>query len=138
VHFYEFLLANKYPFDEKFCHNALVFAPDKTVLHALREIVEFDKSLVVPKEYVNWLDTHLKFHFLDDAGTTLNLLDKSKFNIVISNTQKIILKKQHKDKSATENFFGAGKDTHKTESKAPTVYDDIAALWRKNRKMKPT
>lgn len=126
--FYEFLLANKYPFDERFCHNALVFAPDKTVLHALREIVEFDKSLVVPKEYVNWLDTHLKFHFLDDAGTTLNLLDKSKFNIVISNTQKIILKKQHKDKSASENFFGAGKDIHKAESKLPAVYDEIAAL----------
>ncbi|HRH43433.1 MAG TPA: DEAD/DEAH box helicase family protein, partial [Pyrinomonadaceae bacterium] len=126
--FYEFLLANKYPFDEKFCHNALVFAPDKTVLHALREIVEFDKSLVVPKEYVNWLDTHLKFHFLDDAGTTLNLLDKSKFNIVISNTQKIILKKQHKDKAAADSFFGSEKDTHKREESTPTIYDDIAAL----------
>lgn len=126
--FYEFLLANKYPFDEKFCHNALVFAPDKTVLHALREIVEFDKSLVVPKEYVNWLDTHLKFHFLDDAGTTLNLLDKSKFNIVISNTQKIILKKQHKEKSVADTLFGSEKDVHKKENAAPTVYDDIAAL----------
>lgn len=30
--FYEFLLANKFPKDERFCHNALVFAPDKTVL----------------------------------------------------------------------------------------------------------
>lgn len=126
--FYEFLLANKYPFDEKFCHNALVFAPDKTVLHALREIVEFNKSLVVPKEYVNWLDTHLKFHFLDDAGTTLNLLDKSKFNIVISNTQKIILKKQHKDKAAADSFFGSEKETHKREESTPTIYDDIAAL----------
>ena len=125
--FYEFLLANKYPFDEHFCHNALVFAPDKTVLHALREIVEFDKARVVPKEYVNWLDAHLKFHFLDDAGTTLNLLDGSKFNIVISNTQKIILKKQHKGKSATDNFFGEGKDTHE-RSETPTVYDDIAEL----------
>ncbi|MBA3631850.1 MAG: DEAD/DEAH box helicase family protein [Acidobacteria bacterium] len=126
--FYEFLLANKFPFDEKFCHNALVFAPDKTVLHSLREIVEFDKSLVVPKEYVNWLDTHLKFHFLDDAGTTLNLLDKSKFNIVISNTQKIILKKQHKEKAAADNFFGSEKDTHERENAEPTIYDDIAAL----------
>jgi type III restriction enzyme len=126
--FYEFLLANKYPFDERFCHNALVFAPDKTVLHALREIVEFDKSKVVPAEYVNWLDSHLKFHFLDDAGTTLNLLDRSKFNIVISNTQKIILKKQHKEKSATENFFGAGKETHQRERESPTVYDDIAEM----------
>ena len=30
--FYEFLLAKKYPKDKRFCHNALVFAPDKTVL----------------------------------------------------------------------------------------------------------
>lgn len=125
--FYEFLLANKFPFDERFCHNALVFAPDKTVLHALREIVEFDKSLVVPKEYVNWLDMHLKFHFLDDAGTTLNLLDKSKFNIVISNTQKIILKKQNKTKTLADTLFGAEKDLHQRDA-APTVYDDIDAL----------
>lgn len=127
--FYEFLLANKFPFDEHYCHNALVFAPDKTVLHSLREIVEFDKSLVVPKEYVNWLDSHLKFHFLDDAGTTLNLLDRSKFNIVISNTQKIILKKQHKEKIATDALFGSEKETH--ERKAPTepsVYDEISEL----------
>ena len=32
--FYEFLLANKYPKDKRFCHNALVFAPDKTVLQS--------------------------------------------------------------------------------------------------------
>ncbi|HMQ04287.1 MAG TPA: DEAD/DEAH box helicase family protein [Pyrinomonadaceae bacterium] len=127
--FYEFLLANKFPFDERYCHNALVFAPDKTVLHSLREIVEFDKSLVVPKEYVNWLDSHLKFHFLDEAGTTLNLLDRSKFNIVISNTQKIILKKQHKEKTATDALFGSEKETHERQPPAePSVYDEISDL----------
>ncbi|HEY0462258.1 MAG TPA: hypothetical protein VGC97_24205 [Pyrinomonadaceae bacterium] len=50
--FYEFLLANKYPKDERYCHNVLVFAPDKTVLQSLREIESFDKSLVIPPEYV--------------------------------------------------------------------------------------
>ena len=42
--FYEFLLAKKYPKDKRFCHNALVFAPDKTVLESLREIMTFDKT----------------------------------------------------------------------------------------------
>lgn len=42
--FYEFLLAKKYPRDKRFCHNALVFAPDKTVLQSLREIMTFDKT----------------------------------------------------------------------------------------------
>lgn len=103
--FYEFLLANKYPKTSRYCHNALVFAPDKTVLQSLKEIETFDKSRVIPPEYVNWLDTHLKFHFLDDTGISLNAIEKSKFNIIISNTQKIILKKQHKEKPATDKFF---------------------------------
>ena len=70
--FYEFLLANKYPQSEKYCHNVIVFAPDKTVLQSLKEIETFDKSKVIPPEYVNWINTHLKFHFLDDSGVSLN------------------------------------------------------------------
>ena len=58
--FYEFLLANKYPKDKRFCHNALVFAPDKTVLESLREIMTFDKTKVVPPEYARVLDANIK------------------------------------------------------------------------------
>lgn len=107
--FYEFILANKFPKDKKYCHNALVFAPDKTVLEALREIQTFDKRLVVPPEYANLLETHIKFHFLEESGGTLNTTDKSKFNIIISNTQKIILKKQHKEKTSVDKLFTQGK-----------------------------
>ncbi|MCR8667945.1 DEAD/DEAH box helicase family protein [Aestuariibaculum sp. M13] len=114
--FYEFLLANKYPKTNRYCHNALVFAPDKTVLQSLKEIETFDKSKVIPPEYANWLDTHLKFHFLDDTGVSLNALDNSKFNIIISNTQKIILKKQHKQKSPSESLFNDGGALHKAKS----------------------
>ena len=103
--FYEFLLANKYPKDERFCHNALVFAPDKTVLQSLRNIVTFDKVKVVPPEYVNFLDTNIKFHFLEESGTTLNAIDDSDFNIVISNNQKIIVKKKHKKDSPSTRLF---------------------------------
>lgn len=107
--FYEFILANKFPKDKRYCHNALVFAPDKTVLEALREIQTFDKRLVVPPEYANILESHIKFHFLDESGGTLNTIDKSKFNIIISNTQKIILKKQHKEKTPMDKLFTHGK-----------------------------
>lgn len=103
--FYEFLLASKWPRDEKYCHNALVFAPDKTVLQSLKEIVTFDKSKVVPPEYIGVLDSNIKVHFMEDSGTTLNTLDGSKYNIIISNTQKIILKAQHKEKSAVDRLF---------------------------------
>jgi hypothetical protein len=100
--FYEFLLMNKYPKDKRFCHNALVFAPDKTVLESLREIITFDKSKVVPAEYCHILDANIKFHFLDESGTTLNTLDNSDFNIIISNTQKIIKKRIRREKTPME------------------------------------
>lgn len=115
--FYEFLLANKYPKDKRFCHNALVFAPDKTVLQPLKEIVTFDKSLVVPQEYARVLDANIKIHFLEDTGTTLNTLDDSNFNIIISNTQKIIVKKKHKEDSSVEKLF-------KSSSLLGSIYDE--------------
>ena len=107
--FYEFLLAKKYPRDKRFCHNALVFAPDKTVLQSLREIMTFDKTKVVPVEYARVLDSNIKFHFLDESGTVLHTIDDSDFNIIISNTQKIIVKKKNKETSPVEKLYkGSG------------------------------
>ena len=114
--FYEFLLANKFPKDERYCHNVLVFAPDKTVLQSLKEIQTFDKSKVVPPQYVNWLETHLKFYFLDKTGDALNAIDNSKYNIIISNTQKIILKRSHKEPSYSQLLFKDMDTTYKAKS----------------------
>ncbi|MCX7737437.1 MAG: DEAD/DEAH box helicase family protein [Candidatus Kapabacteria bacterium] len=122
--FYEFLLANKYPKDNKYCHNALVFAPDRTVLQSLKEIMTFDKSKVVPPEYVNWIETNLKFHFLDDSGSSLNILEQSDFNIIISNTQKIILKKQHKKGNVVSKLFSDNKELHQA-IEANKEFDDL-------------
>ncbi|WP_198912058.1 hypothetical protein [Acetobacter lambici] len=70
--FYEFILANKWPKDGKYCHNALVCSPDKTVLQSLRELESFPLARVVPPEYVNFLTTHIRFHYLEEAGTSLD------------------------------------------------------------------
>lgn len=107
--FYEFLLASKYPKDPRYCHNALVFSPDKTVLQSLKEIQTFDKSKVIPKEYLKILDCNVKFHFLEEAGTTLNTLDNSNFNIIISNNQKIILKKKHKESTPAQVLYAGNE-----------------------------
>ena len=105
--FYEFLLANKFPKDTRFCHNAIIFVPDKTVRKSvIDDIVNLDKQKVVPGEYLSWLDANLKYHFLDDDKTQLSTIDGSKYNIIITNSQKIILKKEHKHKSATQTLFG--------------------------------
>ena len=119
--FYEFLLSSKFPRDDRYCHNALVFAPDKTVLQSLKEIVTFDKSKVVPPEYIGVLDANIKVHFLEDTGTTLNTLDGSRYNIVVSNTQKIILKRQRKEKTAVDKLFS-------DDIPGQSVLDDVLGI----------
>jgi type III restriction enzyme len=123
--FYEFLLGNKFEKDARYCHNALVFAPDKTVLQSLKEIELFDLTRVVPPEYVNFLITHLRFHYLEEAGTSLDTLDRSRFNIIVSNTQKIILKRRHKEKTAVDRLFGATGSTVTVSG----VYADAGDLY---------
>lgn len=109
--FYEFLLANKFGKDSKYCKNALVFAPDKTVLQSLKEIQTFDLSLVIPPEYANFLRTNLKFHFLDDTASTIGAQDGSSFNVIISNTQKIILKRRSAEPTVTDKLFAEKSGT---------------------------
>ncbi len=123
--FYEFILANKWPKDNSYCHNALVFAPDRTVLQSLKEIQSFEMQKVVPPEYVNFLSAHIRFHFLEDAGTVLSTLDRSRFNVIVSNTQKIILKRQNRERNPTEKLFGSGKPTFDKGS----VYDAASDLY---------
>ncbi|MDD3068329.1 MAG: DEAD/DEAH box helicase family protein [Acholeplasmataceae bacterium] len=119
--FYEFLLANKFPKDERFCHNALIFAPDLTVLQSLSEILTFDKTKVVPKEYAAVLDANIKIHYLTE-GNTLNTIDKSDFNIIISNTQKIIVKRKTSEKTPGSKLFT------QTKIIANTSLDDAISL----------
>lgn len=129
--FYEFLLANKYPRDNRFCHNALVFAPDKTVLESLREIMTFDKTKVVPPEYARVLDSNIKFHFLDESGVTLHTIDGSDFNIVISNNQKIIVKRKRKNDTPTDMLFGSGSllsDIYGDDEDNDDVWDDTSLM----------
>lgn len=129
--FYEFLLAKKYPKDKRFCHNALVFAPDKTVLESLREIMTFDKTKVVPPEYASVLDANIKFHFLVDSGVTLHTIDDSDFNIVISNNQKIIVKRKRKEDTPIDKLFGNGSllsDLYGDDEDGDDVWDDSTLM----------
>ena len=110
--FYDFLAGNKKSKDDnRFIQNALIFAPDKTVLQSLREIESFDHTKVVPSEYMP-IVAEFKFHYLEDAGVSLNTLDGSKFNIIVSNSQKIILRRDNKGKSTADKLFSSGKEAY--------------------------
>lgn len=126
--FYEFLLAAKYPKDSRFCHNALVFAPDRTVRQSLREIETFDRSQVIPPEYSSILNTNIKIHFLDDDASTLNTIDGSSFNLIISNTQKIILKTRRAEMSPQEKLMKMSSVRNDLFSEIDDFYGDLDEL----------
>ncbi len=89
---YDFVLSFYHPEDNRFAKNILVFAPDTTIIESLKEIKNFDYDLVLPKEY-RPISLNIKYHYLESPDTALNPIGN--YNIVVSNSQKIILKSQH-------------------------------------------
>lgn len=110
--FYDFVLSWKHPDDPRFAKNALVFAPDLTIIDSLREIQALDRARIMPGEYVNFLDVNLKFYYLADSGAELKVLPGAAYNIIVSNVQKIILRRYSRASDA-RTLFG---DTRRAEA----------------------
>ena len=88
---YDIVLSYYYPDNNLFAKNFLVFSPDKTIIQSLKEIKDFDYTNVIPSEYTNAL-LQIKYHYLEDTKQQLSLQDGSNYNIIITNSQKIIVK----------------------------------------------
>lgn len=109
---YDFVLSYYHKDDERFAKNALVFAPDTTIIESLKEIKTFDYSKVLPKEYENII-LNIKYHYLESTDTALAPVGN--YNVIVSNSQKIILKTRHNNGDATSRLFGDKKDLEKKE-----------------------
>jgi hypothetical protein len=100
---YDFVLSYYHPKDGKFAKNALVFAPDTTIIESLKEIKTFDYGKVLPREYQNVL-LNIKYHYLESPETPL--APNGNYNVIVSNSQKIILKTRNGNgKSAAKRLF---------------------------------
>ncbi len=109
---YDFVLSFYHPNDKRFAKNALVFAPDTTIIESLKEIKTFDYTRVVPKEYQNIL-LNIKYHYLESTQTSLAPIGN--YNIIVSNSQKIILKTRRAAENATKRLFGNWNELEKKE-----------------------
>ena len=89
----EFAMALEYP-DGKFIKNALIFAPGKTILGALKELsdVPYDKILP-PRLYKQFVST-VKITYTRDGQKDIPVIQQSSFNVVVTNTEKIRITKQ--------------------------------------------
>jgi type III restriction enzyme len=110
---YDFVLSSYHKDDEHFAKNALVFAPDTTIIESLKEIKTFDYSRVLPKEYENIL-LNIKYHYLESTDTAL--APNGNYNVIVSNSQKIILKtRSNNTKNAAARLFGDKNELEKRE-----------------------
>jgi len=110
---YDFVLSYYHKEDERFAKNALVFAPDTTIIESLKEIKTFDYSRVLPKEYENII-LNIKYHYLESTDTALAPVGN--YNVIVSNSQKIILKtKSDENKSSSAWLFGDKNELGKRE-----------------------
>ncbi len=111
---YDFVLSFHHPDDERFAKNALVFAPDTTIIESLKEIKTFDFTKVLPKEY-EIIMLNVKYHYLEDPKTPLSLIEGSNYNVIVSNSQKIILKTRRRSKYDANSLFADEKFKEREE-----------------------
>jgi type III restriction enzyme len=89
----EFAMALEYP-DGPFIQNALVFAPGLTILESLRELAEVDYSKILPPRLYKPFEATYKLVFTREGEQDLPLIRGSRYNLVVTNTEKIRIQKR--------------------------------------------
>ncbi len=88
----EFAMAFEYP-DANFVQNALVFAPGKTIIESLRQLLETRFDRILPPRFFKPFAASVKFTFTRDGEKDIPVIRSSIFNVVVTNTEKIRIQK---------------------------------------------
>ena len=104
----EFALAMEYP-DGPFVQNALVFAPGKTIIESLRELVQIPYERILPPRLHKPFAASVKLTFTRDGEKDLPVVRGSVFNVIVTNTEKIRIQKETVRKSDLGGLFAEGK-----------------------------
>ncbi|MGH2759715.1 MAG: nucleotidyltransferase domain-containing protein [Actinomycetota bacterium] len=94
----EFAMAAEYH-DGPFVQNALVFAPGKTILSALRELSDVPYDRILPPRLYKGFAASVKLTFTRDGERDIPVVRGSLFNIVVTNTEKIRIRSETVRKS---------------------------------------
>ncbi|MCS7232117.1 MAG: DEAD/DEAH box helicase family protein, partial [Elusimicrobiota bacterium] len=100
----EFAMALEYP-DGNFVKNALVFAPGKTILGALKELSEIPYEKILPPRLYKQFIASVKFTYTRDGERDIPIISGSSYNVVVTNTEKIRIQKQTITKSLIKDLF---------------------------------
>jgi len=101
----EFAMALEYPENSNFVKNALVFAPGKTILGALKELSDIPFEKILPSRLYKEFITSVKFTYTRDGEKDIPIIKGSNFNIIVTNTEKIRIQKQTITRSLIKDIF---------------------------------
>lgn len=97
----EFAMAIEYPgADSPFVENALVFAPGKTIIESLRELSRIRYDDLLPPRLYQPFEASRKVTFTRDGERDIPVTRGSRFNLVVTNTEKIAIRVRPVRKSA--------------------------------------
>lgn len=124
----EFAMALEYT-DGPFVNNALVFAPGKTILGALKELSDIPYEKILPKRLYKQFITTVKFTYTRDGEKDIPIIKGSKFNLVVTNTEKIRIHKKSITKSLIRDMFAdPSKEEEAKQEVANQRLQTIASL----------
>lgn len=102
----EFAMALEYP-EANFVKNALVFAPGKTILGALKEISDTPFEKILPERLYKQFITTVKFTYTRDGEKDIPIIKGSSFNVIVTNTEKIRIQKHTITQTLIRDFLGS-------------------------------
>lgn len=108
----EFALALEYP-DGPFMKNALVFAPGKTILESLRQIATLPFEDIIPPRLLAGFLANVKLIYTTDGDPDIPVIEGGTFNIVVTNSEKITLRRMTKRAGQSPFDFEAKEEREK-------------------------
>ena len=99
----EFAMALRYP-EGSFMKNALVFAPGTTIIESLREISDIPFDQILPPSLHRDFLANLKITYPQTGAKEIQVQAGSAFNVIVTNTEKISLRANLKQRKNQKLF----------------------------------
>ena len=123
----EFAMAMEYP-DGPFVQNALIFAPGKTILSALRELSDVPYDKLLPPRMHKTFAASLKLTFTRDGDKQIPIVWGSNFNVIVTNTEKIRIQKPNVRSNGQQVSLLAGTKVEEQTELANLRLQAVASL----------
>ena len=100
----EFAMSLRYP-EGNFMKNALVFAPGTTIIESLRELSGMPFEKILPPDLNRDFATNLKIEYPNTRTKEIQVQERSSYNLIVTNTEKISLRARPKRRNQTDLDF---------------------------------